>query len=43
MNNYEVVGFLDVGSAATTILDKIGPELDEFNDPVGVPAEAAEE
>ncbi|HEU4872382.1 MAG TPA: hypothetical protein VFT44_04720 [Pyrinomonadaceae bacterium] len=43
MNNYEVVDLFEVGSAATTILDKIGPELDEFNDPVGVPAEAAEE
>lgn len=43
MNNYEVVDLFEVGSATTTILDKIGPELDEFNDPVGVPAEAAEE
>ena len=43
MNNYEVVDLFEVGSAASTIMDKIGPDLDENGDPVGVPADAFEE
>ena len=43
MNNYEVVDVFEVGNAASTILDKIGPDLDEQGDPFGVPADAVEE
>lgn len=36
MNNYEVVDLYEVGSAASTILEKLGPDFDEHGDPIGV-------
>ena len=41
--NYEVVDLFEVGSAGSSILDKIGADLDEQSEPFGVPAEALDE
>lgn len=43
MNNYEVADLFEVGTAGSTIMEKLITDSDEFGEPIGVPAEALDE